>query len=271
MQYTEKDNDNDSFLKIKESIVKAKDDLLDETFKKAEIKKALRLKEGKKLPKKPFLKLGFVLIIISLIGIVTVNSLPWVFIKYDTISGTTEESYYKDFNQEIVHDETTYIFESPCTNCSNYSKNFIGLTLNDFSDTPKLTIYAFIIMGILGFIFTLFIIIDKWRNFSFETTLLIHSTSAVAANIISVFVIFILTKFLGSYFLLYYNIPFIEASGIKNIVIVYPTTSILIILSITTIIFTIAILQINFREFEKKFLLEKTRLERRYFRFGRSS
>lgn len=268
MRYTEKEDDNDSFLKIKESIKSAKEDMLDETFKKAEIKKALRLKEEKKVPKKPFLKLGVVLIIISLVGIVSVNSLPWVFIKYDTSIGTTEESYYKDFSEGTYHDETTYIFESPCTNCSNNSKNFIGLTLDDFSNIPKLAIYAFTIIGILGFIFTIYIIIDKWRNFSIDTTLLVHSTFAILANIFSLFIIFLLTKFLGSYFLLYYNISFIEASGLKNLTLVYPATSILIILSVTIIMITIVILRINFREYEKKFLLEKTRSKRHYFRFG---
>lgn len=271
MRYTEKDSDNDSFSKIKESIKNAKDDLLDETFKKAEIKKALRLKEEKKIPKKPFLKLGIVLIIVSLIAIGSVNSLPWVFIKYDTINGTTQESYFKDFSEGTVYNETTYIFESPCTNCSNSSNNFIGLTLNDFSDIPKLTINAFIILGALGVIFIIYILIDKWRNFSWDTTLLVHSSFAIAANIVSVFIIFILTKFLGSYLLLYYNMPFIESSGIKNITIVYPSTSILIILSATIILFTIVVIQINFREFEKKYLLEKIRSERHYFRFGSKS
>jgi len=268
MRFTEKENDNDSFTKIKESIKNAKEDILDETFKKAELRKALRLKEEKKIPKKPFLKLGIVLIIIALIGILSVNSLPWVFIKYDTANGTTQESYFKDFSEGTIHDETTYIFESPCNNCSNNSKNFIGLTMNDFSDIPKLTIYAFSLLGILGGIFVIYLIIDKWRNFSVDTTLLIHSAFAVFANIISVFVIFILAKFLGSHFLLYYNMPFIEASGIKNITIVYPATSILIILSATIIMITIVVMQINFRDFEKKFLFEKTRSGRKYFRFG---
>jgi hypothetical protein len=268
MQEIDDEFDNGSFSKIKESIKSAKEDLLDETFKKAEIKKALRLKEEKKTPKKPFLKLGIILIVISLIAIITVNSLPWVFIKYDTINGTTQESYFKDFTEGTVYKGTNYIFESPCSNCSNKSNNFIGLTINDFSDVPRLTIYAFIILGVIGFIFSFFLIIDKWRNFSIDVTLMVHSTFAIIASIISVYVIYILTKFLGSHFLLYYNEPFIEASGIENIALVYPTTSILFILSFTIIMVTIVILQINFREFEKKLLFEKTRSGRQYFKVG---
>jgi hypothetical protein len=202
--------------------------------------------------------------------LLVINYLPWIFIKFDTEYGILQETFFIDFknSEGYYHEKIDYIFESSCTNCSKNSNNFIGITKNDFTDVPKIATYAFISLAILGIIFTIFEIIERKYNLSNKIALLVHSTFAIAAFFISIFVIFILIKFLGIYFLLFYNRPFIEASGIRNLILISPTTINLILISLIVIIITIGIIQINFREFEKKVFLEKSHTSLSTFKFG---
>jgi hypothetical protein len=267
----EEDIDDDFFSNIRTKRKTIKEDILDEAFKKAEISKGLRSKEGKKITKKPFLKLGIILIFIAVLSLAVINYLPWMYIKYDVGDETLHESFGIDFkNSEGHYNETIdYIFESPCTNCSNNSKNYLGITKNDFTNIPRLITYAFVSLAILGIIFTIFEVIERKRNLSMELVSLVHSTFAIAAYVVCVFVIFISIKFLGAHFLLFYNRPFIEASGISNIIIIFPVIIILIIISFAIIIIATTVMQINFHEFEKKLLSEKTRSALSTFKFGK--
>lgn len=250
----------------------AKEDMLDETFKKAEISKGLRPKEGGRVTKKPFLKIGIVLIIIAVVSLAIINYLPWMYTKYSSESGTIQELFYKDFEnkEENYYRETDYIFESPCTNCSNNSKNFIGLTKNDFTNIPRTASYGFITLAILGLIFTIFEIFDRMRNFSMETVTVIHSSFAAAAFIVNTVITILSIKFLGVYFLVYYNRPFIEASGINNLILIFLVPTILIVITITTIMIAITIMKINFHEFEMKLRSDKPRSSISNFRHRRN-
>ena len=100
-----------------------------------------------------------------------------MYIKYDSDYGTIEEYYtYSDFdNNEVKLNEINNLFESTCKNCSNNSNNYFGLTMNDFTGTQRLISHSLIVLGLLGFIFTIFIIIDRIKNFSEETVTIIHS------------------------------------------------------------------------------------------------
>ena len=269
--YRDAEDLDEDFSDVRRIRRKAKDDILDETFKKAEISKGLRPKEEEKIIKKPFLKLGIILIVIAVISIVVViNYLPWMLIKYDADYGTVQELYYKDFiNKDGYYPtEIDYIFESPCTNCSNNSKNFLGVIKSDFYDIPQATSYGFITLAILGVIFTIFEIYERIRNFSMEIVTLIHSTFAAAAFIISIFVALSNIKFISAYFLLYYNKSFVEAAGINDIILIFPVPIILLIISIATMIIAITVMKINFSEFEKKLLAQKTRTSFSNFKFG---
>ena len=132
------DTVDDFYSDIKKSRKALKEDILDETFKKAEISKGLRPKEEKKVTKKTFLKLGIILIIIAIISLVVINHLTWMYVKYDADYGTIEELYYRELvnKEDQSYKEIDYIFESQCTNCSNNSKNYIGITKDDFTNIP---------------------------------------------------------------------------------------------------------------------------------------
>ena len=268
MRPSDEDIDEDFFADVRKNRKATKEDILDETFRKAEMLKGLRPKEKKKVTKKPFLKLGIVLIIIAVISLVAINYAPWMYIKYDAEYGTIQEFFNRDFKEGHYYNEIDYIFESPCANCSNNSKNFIGLTKDDFTNIPKTTSYAFITLALLGIIFIIFEIIERRRNFSMEMVAVVHSTFAAAALTVSIFVVFTVIKFLSSYFLLYYNRPFIEVSGVNNVKLIFPVPIILIVISFASIIIAINIMKINFHEFEKKLVSEKTRSTLSSFKFG---
>ena len=66
---------------------KVKERALDESFKDAQINRGLappKKKMKKKSFEKTFPKLGFLLIALSIIGILILSNVPWAYIKYDT-------------------------------------------------------------------------------------------------------------------------------------------------------------------------------------------
>lgn len=260
MNPTGDDVDDDFFSNISKSKKSMKEDVLDETFKKAEKLKNSKPREGKKISEKPFRKLGIVLISIAIISLLIINYLPWMYVRYNVENGSVEEFYYRDFiNLEgNYYNEVEYIFKSPCTNCSNNSGNFIGLDLNDFSNVPVSASYGFLLLALLGLIFTIFAIIDKKQKFSVEIVSFIHISFAIAGILISIAVLILCTKFLGIYFLLYHNMAFIEASGINNVILVFLGPIFLIIISIALIRVTITVIKINFDEFLKKMKSDKS-------------
>jgi hypothetical protein len=59
--------------------------------------------------------------------------------------------------------------------------------------------------------------IDKMMNFSMETIMIAHSTFASATIFVCIYILLILTKFIGANILQVMNAPFIEAFNISNI------------------------------------------------------
>jgi len=270
MSLSEEDYEEDYFSDIRRSRKESKEDILDEAFKKAEISKGLRKKEGRIVSKKPFRKIGIALIIIAIFGLIIINFVPWMYIKFDADYGRIEEFYYKDFENKEGHhyDEIDNVFDSPCKSCSSNTSNFIGLSQQDFIEIPKSSSNVFILLIILGIIFTILEILGRLKEISIEIITIIHSIFAASAVFIGIFLIYLEMKFLVAYFLLYHNRPFIETSGVIDLILIYPATLILIVIAFAVIIISTTVLKINYHEFEKRIEENRPRGAFSRFKFG---
>jgi len=269
------ENADENFLLKRRKKEKVKEEILDETFKKAEfLRKTQPTQEKGKTSEKPFFKSGLIIIIIAIAAIAVINYTPWMYAKYDIGDISTQQFFYKDFeNEEIKNNETyyqnvTYLFESPCTNCTNNSQNYIGLTINDFKNIPKLTTYGFIALIIMGLIFTIFVIIDRFRNFSFEKSYLVCSIFTAGYVITSVFILLLSIKFLASHFLIYYNGSFIKTSGMSNVALIFLAPIMMIFFSCAIMKGSMMVMKINFREVEKRLEPEESKRAHSTFRYG---
>jgi magnesium-transporting ATPase (P-type) len=263
-----RDNDyesNDELSHIEKKREKTKEKILDETFKKAELQKGKpqNNKEEKKTKKpveRPFLKSCILLIIVAIIALTFINYSPWMYINHQTNEGPVEQFVYRDIDNDVEFNQTLLgLFYSPCTNCSNNSQNYIGLTFDDFTESPQTISNGIFALIIIGIIFTVFLVIDKFRRFSEEIIYATHSLFSIGAIITSMIILISTIKFIGTYFLLYHNQPFIEMSGINNINIIFLTPIIIVILSFIIIRGSIMTFKINYREMEKKFILNPER------------
>ena len=253
------ENNSDDFLLVKKKKEKVKEEILDETFKKAEfLKKTQPTKEKKKTSDKPFFKSGIIIIIIAIVALAIINFTPWMYAKYDIDNTSTQQFFYINFeNEEIKNNKTlleniTNLFDSPCKNCTNNSQNYIGLTIKDFGDIPKLTSYGLAALMIMGLIFTIFVIIDRFRNFSFEKLYLVCSIFTAGYVVTSVFILLLSIKFLASHFLIYYNEPFIKTSGITNVTLIFLAPIMMVFFSCAIMKGSMTVMKINFREVEKR-------------------
>jgi len=254
-------NDDFTFYsEIKSSKKSTKEKILDESFRKAEKSKGINNDETSKesIKARPFLKLGVLFIIVAIFALVVINYVPWMFIRFDAEYGTINAFYYSDLETKETgyYLEIDYIFESKCTNCSDFSKNFIGISKDDFSDVPKNCSYASYILIIVGVVFTILWIFYKFRNYFSSFITIIHSSFATANIIFGSFIIFLNAKFLSVHYLSYFNKPFIETSGLSNIIFLFLAPLLLMIIGIGSIIISIIIININLRVYEKKRSLE---------------
>jgi hypothetical protein len=249
MKDYKEDKDDETEKELKKRDFKTKEQILDESFKKAETEK-IGKPEKKEEPvfiKKPFIKIGIFITIIAVIGVVYVNFLPLMYINYDTDIGTMEEFFtYDDFRfEQIESDEISSIFDSTCFNCSKNSDAFIGLTLDDLINTPKFTIYIFIFLAIIGIIFTIFVTISRLKNYSEEKINLGYSIF-ISLIIITGIIIFVLNvKFLGSHLLYQLNKPFINELGISRAQMFFFTPYVSVLFSFVFFIIGIAFMRIN--------------------------
>jgi len=249
--------DEESFT-IEEKKEQKKEIILDEAFKKAELLQEKKTQNNRMLKTKrtvdrPFLKSGIILIIVAIIMLAFINYSPWMYINHETKEGSVFHLIFRDFDQDGEINQTVLdIFQSPCDNCSNNSQNYIGLTFDDFINSPNTISNGIIILIILGIIFTVFLIIDKYHRFSDEVVLAFHTLFSISAIISSLAILIASLKFIGTYFLLYHNWSFIEISGIKNVNIGFLTPIALVILSLAIIRGAIMTFNINFREMQNK-------------------
>lgn len=271
--YSDENKDDGSLIKRKKK-EKVKEEILDETFKKAEfLKKTQPAQEKRKTGEKPFFKSGIMIIIIAIIALALINYTPWMYAKYDVGDTSTQQFFYKDFeNEEFENNETCQkvmnLFESNCTNCTDNSQNYIGLTVKDFETMPKLTTYGFIALIVLGLFFTIFVIIDRFRNFAFEKSYLVCSIFTAGYVVTSVFILLLSIKFLASHFLLYHNDPFIKTSGLTNITLIFLAPIIIIVFCCAIMKGSMMVMKINFREMEKRLESEEPKKKRSIFRYG---
>jgi len=273
MRNDEYELDDDSLTTEKKNERK-KEKILDETFKKAKFlkeKKTINQKIVKsiKTVDRQFLKSGILIIIVAITMLIFVEYSPWMYINQETDKSSTIHLVYRDFNQEEEINQTVLnLFQSPCNNCSNNSQNYIGLTFNDFSSSPKTITNGIIILMILGIVFTIFLIIDKFRRFLDEIVFALHSLFSIAVIIISLVILISSIKFIGTYFLIYHNWSFIEISGIKNANIVFLTPIILALIALAIIRGAIITFKINFREMENKFTIDSPEEPYSTYRYG---
>ena len=273
MRNDEYELDDDSLTTEKKNERK-KEKILDETFKKAKFlkeKKTINQKIVKsiKTVDRQFLKSGILIIIVAITMLIFVEYSPWMYINQETDDGSTIHLLYRDFNQEEEINQTVLnLFQSPCDNCSNNSQNYIGLTFNDFSSSPKTITNGIIILMILGIVFTIFLIIDKFHRFLDEIVFALHSLFSITVIIISLVILISSIKFIGTYFLIYHNWSFIEISGIKNANIVFLTPIILALIALAIIRGAIITFKINFREMENKFTIDSPEEPYSTYRYG---
>lgn len=268
------ENEEEEKPKQKEDIksIKSKEKILDESFKKAALIKIdhPKKREVKIVEKKPFIKLGLIITVIALLGLVLINYIPWMYLGYETNYGLVEESFsYKDFNNNLIEsEEIISLFESTCYNCSDNSNNYIGLALDDFTNIPKLNLYIFIFLALLGIIFTIFIIIDRKKDFSEETITIIHSLFVALIIIVAVIIIFLNVKFLGSHVLYQLNKPFIQVLGFENVRILFFMPYVLFLFSFGLLIIGLTFIRINLNKAINKFEIYKSKSSEFSYRFG---
>ena len=225
-----------------------KDEVLDESFKKAEISLGIRppVKKTEKKPyEKTFPKFGLLLIIFAIIGLICIYQVTWAYIKYDnTDEKGIEVLIYKEYlGRNIEKESTLSLFQNP---------HYIGISVGDFTDTPKLASYGFFALIILGALITLFGILDKKRNFPIEISILTHFMLAIVAIIPSLLIALSAMKFLGAHFLFFYNMSLIQMNiGLSNVILFFPAAFILIVLAFITIKIVFTIIRMDFNEIQK--------------------
>jgi len=235
-----------------------KEQVLDENFKLLEDRKKSIFNDADKKPKKPFLKSGILLLVISVICIILTLYVPWAYIECDSAFDNTKNSdlIYRnhgveDFDYDNKSQEILNIFEP--NNCSDTTCNYIGLNFNDFGSTPTLTLYGFIILAIIGLVFLIFQILDRIYNYSEDKFTLFQTIIAGATVITSFFIFMLMIKFIAVYFMLYYNHSFIPQ---ENIGYFSPLAIIFIFVLIGIIKVSFSIMKINYTELEKKLISE---------------
>ncbi len=225
----------------REEIIKEK--MLDDAFKVAEVDRGLRpsdKKQKKRVYEKTFPKLGFLLLILAVIGLVIISNVPWAYLKYPVEEGYIETSIYRNF----VYDETgfeqiTSIFQSP---------NYIGVTATDLTDAPNAASSGFIVLIVLGIMVIVFGLMDKLLNFSIPVFILIHFIFGAAMIIPGLMIVLSSIKFLGVHLLIYYNASWIST---PNVIVLFPAVFIIIALGFIIVKFAFTVMRMDFNELHK--------------------
>jgi len=222
---------------------KIKETMLDNAFKKAEIRHSPRLsnKDSKKKSyRKTFPKFGFVLIVCAIVVFIVVNYVPWAYIEYGPETELTTVTIYKDFKIENSENTEIYdLFRSPY---------YLGIERDDFSEAATLEFYGFISLMALGILITIFGILDKMRNFSWEIFVITHFVISTATIIPGMFIVLSVAKLLGAQFLPHYNV---FPAGYTNIALLFPAAFILIIVGFVIIKLAFTMMKIYFNKIQE--------------------
>ncbi|KYK23544.1 hypothetical protein AYK21_02490 [Thermoplasmatales archaeon SG8-52-2] len=264
--------EEESEKKEEKKIYKNKDKILDESFKQAQ-----QLKTGKPkksvLPitlKKPFIKIGLLIVIIALIGLFIINFVPFLYINYETEDSSIEQYIsYQEFKYDQLEPEKIYsLFESTCIDCSENSDSYIGLTINDFIDTPKFTIYVFYIMIIIGAIFTIFMLVNRKRNFSENTIIIVHSIFTAFIIITGIIILILNMKFLAANLLQQLNKPFLMGLGFKRVQLLFFMPYFQILISFILFIIGLILMKLNLNNAVDKYNLVFSEKNNLRYKFG---
>ena len=262
--------DQDDFLNIKK-IEKVKEELLEDTFKKAESSKKTKkiLSKEKKDLKKFFPMFGVIFIVIGLVSLLIINYLPWMYIKYNNSNfAEVDGFYYRDFKTKFENEEISNLMGSKCDNCSDNSKNYIGLSTEDFFYIQQYSFYGFITLILLGISSIIFAIIDKFHNISVKSAILFYSTSAIAELIIGMFILSLCIRFIGANFLLVYNKSLIEYINLYNVKLIMLAPILIIVFTLITINSAKIVLDLNFKELQKRNQSDKTSRSFSTYKYG---
>jgi hypothetical protein len=251
---------------------KTKDQILDESFQHAQ-----QIKTGKPekvdLPitlRKPFIKIGLLIVIIAIIGLVIINFVPFLYINYETDNSSIKQYIsYQEFKFDQLEPEKIYsLFESTCIDCSENSDSYIGLTINDFIDTAKFTIYIFYIMILTGIIFTIFILSGRKKNFSENTIIIIHSIFTVFIIITGIIILILNLKFLAANLLQQLNKPFLMGLGFNRVQLLFFMPYFQILISFLLFIIGLILLKLNLNKAVDKYNLVFSENNNLRYKFG---
>lgn len=214
------------------------------------------LKQILKPKKKPFFKLGLILIIVSIICLLIMNFVPWAVVSYDNniLNIKNNEIYY--YTDKIDKNTNDVSFSSFFESQDSYE--YIGLNSNSIkssSITLSYLLYAIIAIGVIFTIFGLFI---SRSDFSIEKYRLFHCFFAFITALICIYFVFISIKFIGANILMLYNSEFIPAD-IENLAFIFISPIIVLFIVLGLFKLNISVLKINFNIFEKNYLIEKTK------------
>ena len=224
----------------REDLIKEK--MLDDAFKTAEINHGLRSsgkKQKKRVYEKTFPKLGFLLLILAVIGLVIISNVPWAYLKYPVGEGYIETSIARNFVYNETGFDITSIFQSP---------NYIGVTATDFTDAPNAASSGLIGLLFLGIIVIVFGLVDKLFNFSIPMFIIIHFIFGVVMIIPGLLIVLSSIKFLGVHLLIYYNGSWIST---PNVVVLFPAVFVVVALGFIIIKFAFTVMRMDFNELHK--------------------
>lgn len=219
---------------------KIKERILDETFKKAEVSRGLRSSDSgtheKRSYKKTFPKVGLLIITLAIVGLLFINNVPWVYIRYDVGKEAVFDSSFENVgNQTLLN-----IFKSPY---------HLGLSTDDITYAYSAIFIGFISLIILGTAITIFGILDKFRDFSIETFIAIHFIFTTAIIAPSTFIALSGMKILGAHFLFYHNSNLILDP--KLTFLFFPAVVIAVVLGLIIIKLMFTVIRMDFSVLQK--------------------
>jgi len=225
---------------IAERKEKIKERILDETFKKAEVSRGLRSSDSgthkKRSYEKTFPKVGLLIIALAIVGLLFINNVPWVYIRYDVGKEAAFDSSFANVgNQTLLN-----IFKSPY---------HLGLSTDDITYAYSIIFIGFISLIILGIVITIFGILDKFRDFSIETFIAIHFIFTTAIIAPSTFIALSGMKILGAHFLFYHNSNLILDP--KPTFLFFPAVVVAVVLGLIIIKLMFTVIRMDFSALQK--------------------
>lgn len=195
--------------------------------------------------KKPFRKTGIFVIVISVICLILLSQIPWVYVNYDSGQNEkVEEMIYKDAERVDLKDGS--FFES-----INGSEN-VGIFLDDIASTYSISLYIFIGLFIIGLVLTLYQIITRNMSRLYDLDMIVNSLAIIISAIICIAIILIFIKFIGAHLLYFHNSSFIlDKFPNLNMIMPLPFIMIMIMASFLKVCFTL--FEINVTELEKMY------------------